>query len=183
MSDNYTEVVVLCEDRQQWGFIYRVLTRNGVNRHRIRLRTQPSGKGSGKQFVQDEYAREVVEHRKRASRMNIGLIVMHDCDTETVEGSRNRLEESATRSPGDRIALFFPRRNIETWIHFFNGEEVDESTVYRKFEHESDCHKAADHLAAKDEYTISPNVPSSLIAACPEIRRIFPQKRCVGAVG
>jgi hypothetical protein len=33
-----------------------------------------------------------------------------------------------------------------------------------------------------DEYRLSPEVPSSLRAACREIRRNFPEKRCVEAI-
>ena len=179
VSDNYTEIVALCEGKQDEVFLRRFLIRSGVNRHRIRIRPYPGGRGSGKQFVQEVYAKEVVEHRKRAPMMNIALIAMQDCDDETVEASRARLEGSAMRRPDERIALLFPRRNIETWIHFLNDNEVDESNRYPKLQRESDCHGVVDHLAAKHEYQISPTVPSFLRAACEEIRRIFPAKRCV----
>jgi hypothetical protein len=183
MSANYTEIVILCEGKQDEVFLRRFLKQNGYGPHRVRTRPYPAGRGSGKQFVQDEYAKEVVEHRRRANRMNIALIVMHDCDTETIEGSRAMLERSARRSPHERIALLLPRRNIETWIHFLqDGGPVDESTSYPKLLRESECHNVADRIAAKNEYRLSIDVPHSLRAACPEIRRIFPQKRCVEQV-
>lgn len=180
MSANYAEIVILCEGKQDEVFLRRFLKQNGYGHHRVRCRPYPAGRGSGKQFVQDEYPKEVVEHRRRATRMNIALIVMHDCDTGTVEEGRARLERSAVRGPHERIALLFPRRNIETWIHFLqDGQPVDESKSYGKLARESECHDAVDRLAAKNEYRLSADVPSSLRAACPEIRRIFPEKRCV----
>lgn len=51
MSENYTEVVVLCEGKQDEVFIRRFLIGNKVHRHRIRIRPYPAGQGSGKQFV------------------------------------------------------------------------------------------------------------------------------------
>lgn len=181
MRENYTQVVVLCEDRQHWVFAYRFLTQNGVHGRRIRPEVCPSWRGSGEQYVRVQYPIEVAEQRKRASRLNSALIVIQDCDVGSLEGRRATLEQSAARGPNDRIALLFPKRNIETWIHFLaDGEAVNEDDRYPKLRgRESDCHDAADRLAAKNEYRLSADVPSSLRAACPEIRRIFPEKRCV----
>lgn len=190
MSASYSEIVILCEGKQDEVFLRRFLKQNGYGPHRVRCRPYPAGRGSGKQFVQNEYAKEVVEHRRRAARMNIALIVMHDCDTNTTEEVRTmlavraRLEGSAMRSPHERIALLFPRRNIETWIQFLqNGEVVDESKAYRNLARESECHDAVDRLANKTEYRLSPSVPPSLREACAEIRCIFPAKRCVEPTG
>ena len=183
MSDSYTQIVVLCEGKQDGVFLRRFLVRSGVNSDRIRIRGYPAGRGSGKHFVQEEYAKEVEAHRKRAAKMNIGLIVMQDCDEATVEATRASLEESAMRRKDERIALFFPRRNIETWIHFLiNGDEVDESKAYPKLARESECHEAVDRMAEKPEYRLSSKVPHSLRAACAEIRRLFPEKRCVDSI-
>lgn len=185
LRENYTQVIVLCEDRQHWVFAYRFLTRNGVHGRRIRARVSPSGQGSGEQYVREQYPVEVAEQRKRAARLNSALIVIQDCDVTTLEGRRATLEQSAEREPNDRIALLFPKRNIETWIQFLTGgQAVNEVDSYPKLRgRESDCHDAADGLAAKNEYRLSADVPPSLRAACPEIRRIFPDKRCVEPAG
>jgi hypothetical protein len=181
LRENYTQVVVLCDDRQHWIFAYRFLTQNGVHIRRIRPKFAPSGQGSGEQYVREQYQIEVAEQRKRAARINCALIVIQDCDVRTLEDRRTTLEHSAARGPNDRIALLFPKRNIETWIHFLTDDQaVNESDSYPKLRgRESDCHDAADRLAAKNEYRLSADVPPSLRAACPEIRRIFPEKRCV----
>jgi len=181
VRENYTQVIVLCEDRQHWVFAYRFLTQSGVHGRRIRPRVSPSGQGSGEQYVREQYPIEVAEQRKRAARLNSALIVIQDCDLTTLEVRRATLEQSAARGPNDRIALLFPKRNIETWIHFLTDRDaVNEVDSYPKLRgRESDCHRASDRLAAKNEYRLSADVPSSLRAACPEIRRIFPDKRCV----
>lgn len=180
LRENYTQVVVLCEDRQHWVFAYRFLTQNGVHGRRIRPNFRP-GQGSGEQYVRVQYPIEAAEQRKRAARLNSALIVIQDCDVRTLEERRATLEQSAARGQNDRIALLFPKRNIETWIHFLtDGEAVNEVDTYPKLRgRESECHNAVDRLAAKNEYRLSADVPSSLRAACPEIRRLFPEKRCV----
>jgi hypothetical protein len=183
LSENYTEIVVLCEDRQHAVFAYRFLTKNKVHCRRIRLKVLASGQGSGEQYVREQYPIEVAEQRKRAARLNSALIVIQDCDVRTLEQRRATMEQSATRGPNDRIALLFPKRNIETWIHFLTDDEaVNEVDSYPKLRgRESECHNAVDRLASKNEYRLSTDVPPSLRAACPEIRRIFPEKRCVEA--
>jgi len=184
LKENYTQVVVLCEDRQHWVFAYRFLTQSGVHARRIRAAVSPSGQGSGEQYVREQYPIEVAEQRKRAARLNSALIVIQDCDTRTLESRLATLEQSVARVPNDRIALLFPKRNIETWIHFLaDGEAVNEVDRYPKLRgRESECHDAADRLAAKNEYRLSAAVPPSLCAACTEIQRIFPHKRCVEQV-
>ena len=187
MEDDYTELVVLCEDKQQEVFVRRFLTQSGVKRRRIRIRSYPAGAGSGEQWVRTQYPLEVREYRARSQRLHIGLLVMQDVDTATVEEACKELGKalSAIRLPPraehERIALFFPRRNIETWIRFLTaGPLVDESVRYPKlYREESRCHSAADRLAAKREYRLTRKVPASLRAACPEIRRLFPAKQCV----
>ena len=181
MSDNYTQVVVLCEDHQHWVFAYRFLTRSGIHGRRIRPNFSATGQGSGEQYVRVQYPIEVADQRQRAARLNSALIVIQDCDIRSVQERRTTLEQSAARGPNDRIALLFPKRNIETWIRFLtDGVAVDETQRYPKLRgRESECHAAADRLASKDEYRLTPDVPDSLRAACPEIRRIFPAKRCV----
>ena len=180
LSDDYTEIVILCEDRQQEVFIRRFLKKNGIKNRRVRVLPYPAGRGSGEQFVREQYQFEVEEHRRRAAKLNIALIVMQDCDERSVEAARARLEQTVNRHQNERIAILLPKRNIETWIRFLmDGGPVDESEHYPKLNRESECHDVVDRLGEKNEYRLTPNVPSSLRAACPEIRRILPAKRCV----
>jgi hypothetical protein len=117
--------------------------------------------------------------------MNIGLVVLTDADTKAVSQRRRELEEvldiggQKRREAMERIAIFIPKRNVETWIHFLMGEDVNEADEYRKFPTESECASAVAHLAAKSEYRLTADVPPSLRAACNELLRIFPTRRCV----
>jgi hypothetical protein len=181
LSDSYTHIVVLCEDKQQSVFVRRFLIKCGESRHNIYIKYSPPGLGAGEQFVREQYATELAGYRRRATILNVALVVMRDCDTRSLGETRATLEGAKRRRPNERVALLFPKRNIETWIHFLiDGGAVNETDPYPKLRgRESDCHAAVDRLAAKNEYRLSADVPSSLRAACPEIRRIFPEKRCV----
>lgn len=188
MSD-FAEIVILCEDKQQYVFIHRFLRSSGIPHRRIRVCPYPSGRGSGEQFVRESYAVEVKLHRSKSRRMNLALIVMQDCDRSTVEKSMAEFDTTLAshgeqdRKPQERIAVFFPRRSIETWLHFLlRRGPVNEEESYPYLAKESDCHPAADHIAEKHEFQLFGSVPPSLRAACPEIRRIFPDKKCLEVV-
>ena len=143
---------MLCEDRQQWVFVYRFLIQNGVPGGRIRAQVSQAGRGSGEQFVREQYPKEVTEYRRRATSLNVALVVVQDCDNSTVAQTRARLETAVGRREDERIAILLPRRNIETWIRFLTDRAVvDEQVRYPKLRRESECHDAVDRLAAKPE--------------------------------
>jgi hypothetical protein len=162
LSDSYTQIVVLCEDKQQAVFVRRFLIKCGESRHNIYIRSATPGRGAGEQFVREQYAAELAGYRRRATMLNLALVVVRDCDTRSLEDTRVALERARPRRPDDRIALLFPKRNIETWIHFLtDGEPVNEDDPYPKLRgRESECHAAVDRLAAKNEYRLSDDVPS-----------------------
>lgn len=47
----HTQVVILCEDKQQELFAKYFLERCGINRKRIKVVIAPAGGGSGEYFV------------------------------------------------------------------------------------------------------------------------------------
>ncbi|HYO64724.1 MAG TPA: hypothetical protein VEU33_01470 [Archangium sp.] len=66
------------------------------------------------------------------------LLVLVDADTEP-EGGREtaldkRLRDAAQepRKKGERIALWVPKRQIETWIHFLTHGKADEEMDYKR---------------------------------------------------
>ncbi len=124
MPDRYTQIVILCEDRQQDVFARHFLTSMGIaERHRIRTRFISPGKGSGEQYVREMFAEEVRTYRSRSSHLHIALAVLTDADILTVADRIHQLESAllskslAKREDHERIAFFIPKRNIETWIH------------------------------------------------------------------
>jgi hypothetical protein len=74
----------------------------------------------------------------------------------------------------EAIAIFIPKRNIETWIHYLQGESVDEEREFSKFTNESDCKPYVDQLVSQCfRGDLDPQAPSSLKTACRELQRIL----------
>lgn len=186
---NSKEVTILCEGRQDEVFIRRFLNECGINRHRIRVVPYPKGKGAGEQHIREQYPTEVKAHRSRAAyQKSLYLIVMTDADTKTVTKRQRELEDALSvagqdrRKATERIALFVPKRNVETWIHYLMGKKVNETDAYPKLTAEGDCETSVKRVAAKSEYRLTADAPPSLRLACGELTRIFPTKRCVELV-
>jgi hypothetical protein len=77
------------------------------------------------------------------------------------------------RQPDERIAIFVPRRNIETWIYYLQGEIVNEVDVYPKLERESMCKPVVAELAENRHNPLPDSAPDSLKIACDELSRIL----------
>ncbi|MBU0736406.1 MAG: hypothetical protein KKG10_19915 [Proteobacteria bacterium] len=61
------------------------------------------------------------------------------------------------------------QRNIETWIHYLNGEQVNEDTTYSKLDRERGCKPAVDKLVELCTSTgLAEDAPSALLLACDE---------------
>jgi hypothetical protein len=176
MSD-YTQVVILCEDRQQEVFARHFLIQCGVNRHRIRVNVAPSGLGSGEQHVRENFPDEVQSYRSR-SYLNIALTVLIDADTYSVRDRFRQLNDElinrslSERQPDERIGIFIPKRNIDTWIHYLQGESVNEVDVYPKLEKEGDCKHLVTELAESRHQSLPNDAPGSLRTACSELSQI-----------
>lgn len=173
------DAVILCEDLQSQVFLYRALLLRGYNKRRIRLVPVPDGQGAGEQHVVLSYAEEVRVHRSRAARMNAALLVHIDADTLPCAARHARLAAALVQAEleprGDReaIAILVPKRNIETWIHFFlSGKAVDESTAYPKFAEESEAWPAAEAFDQASKTTAPANAPPSLATALAEMGRV-----------
>lgn len=178
MTARRTRFVVLCEDKQQEVFARKYLKARNV-REKVTYDTCPSGKQSGEQYVRDRYAKEVQELRRRQHE-NIALVVIIDADTQTVGNRIAQLNQQLSqsgqlqRNSKERIAIFVPKRNIETWIAFASGEAVDESKIYRKLPKESDCAPLVQHLARTIcAIGLPEDVLPSLHTACNELKRIL----------
>lgn len=178
MTIRKTRIVVLCEDRQQEVFARKYLKARNINQKAI-YKTCPAGKQSGEQYVRTEYPKEVRELRRRQHE-NIALIVMIDADTGTVENRIQQLNQQlhedgqARRSTHERIAIFVPKRNIETWIEFARGNKVDEVANYPKLAKEGDCGPFVQHLANHIcQKGLGEEGPDSLHIACTELQRIL----------
>lgn len=175
----YTEIVILCEDRQQEVFARHFLIAGGVHKRRIRSKIAPHGQGSGEQFVRAQYPAEVKAYRSRKNHLNIALVVMIDADTFSVTDRRKHLDtvladhELAARASDERIGIFIPKRNIETWIYYLQGKDVTEDDVYPHLAQESACKPFVVKLAENRHDDLPDDAPPSLKAACAELERVM----------
>jgi hypothetical protein len=181
MSKRRVQIVILCEDRQQEVFARSFLKKRGF-RGLFTANICPAGSQSGEQYVRTHYPEEVKAYRQNRNRVAIGLVVLIDADTGTLEARLNELarvldkDEQEKRDSNEAIAIFVPKRNIETWIHYLQGETVNEEAVYPKFENnEAVCKTAVEDLADRcSSQSLPEDAPRSLQAACGELQRLLP---------
>ncbi|WGV24437.1 hypothetical protein [Halotia branconii] len=182
MSQRRVQIVILCEDRQQEAFARYFLKKRGFILDRnIRIKICVNkAKGAGEQFVRENYATEVKALRSKNYLLGM-LVVLIDADKKTVEERLKQLDDALiadsqqVRQPDEAIAIFVPKRNIETWIHYLRGETFDEETKYAKFtNNESACKPHVEHLVNQCYQGLDNNAPPSLQIACRELQRILP---------
>ena len=194
MSKQRVKITLLCEDKQQEVFARYFLEKYGFKRQDIYSYPIPIGQ-SGEQFVRETYPNEVRKYRqainikisnqrKNARRTTIiVLIVMTDADNLSVKQRLNQLSSILQennlpdRQKEEAIADFIPTRNIETWIGYLKGEEVNEEDkkTYNKFLKESDCKPYSENLAERCQRQEKlEDSPESLNIACQEFQRLLP---------
>lgn len=170
------QLSLLCEDKQQQVFAYRTLRGWGYERHKLRLLPLPSGSGAGEQYVRKQYPREVKACRQQANYHQVGLLTFIDADTTTVDFRHQQLNDALTenalepRLPPECIAILVSKRNVETWIHFLFGEEVDEETEYPKLKNESHCEEAVKKLIEYLRGEFPDDSPPSLLQGGEELK-------------
>lgn len=180
MSNKSSQVIILCEDTQQECFVRRFLKiASGIEGKMLRVVKNPSGKGSGEQFVREHFPIELKAFRLRAAKAKTDLIVVIDADTSTISQRKQKLNTACSeknineRQKNERVSFIIPKRNIETWIHHLEGKVTNEKSAYSKLPIESDCQTAVDHLyKICSDGTGQADLPDSLLDACLEYKRI-----------
>lgn len=134
------EIILLAEDVRQRKIIQRYLTKKrGYSHHCIRVIVPNTLKGetAGLTFIRTQFPDQVEALRTYLKKRSTILIVVADADNETVEDRVQDLDkrlidaQKPARKSGEPILFVIPRRNVETWMHFLEGNAVDESTDYK----------------------------------------------------
>lgn len=152
----------------------------GFPRERIRSIVNPGGRGSGEQFVRERYPMEVKEHRRKAGHItSLCLAVIVDADTYTVEQRLKQLDAALAasgqerRKAHERIAIFVPKQNIETWIYYGLDRTVNAGDTYPKLARQRACKPSVERFLNDLCPAGLPNdAPPSLHTACEELNRI-----------
>ena len=107
---------------------------------------------------------------------------MIDADIRTCDERLDALESAlvaagqAERGPEEAIAIFTPRRNIETWIAYLDGHDVDEVSAYPKLDRERECRGRVEVLKELcDQQALRLPAPDSLHRACAEYEQRLPK--------
>lgn len=178
---NNARVVILAEDQQHQVFVYGWLRARGFGVRDIRQLPLPAGRGAGEQYVRRQYPLQVREHRRRAASMACWLVAVIDADTLEVRARESQLDAALVdaglpmRSAGETLCVLIPKRNIETWIHFFSTGSADEDVDYKRPAKTSEeCRAAAQMLANTfQEEVPPPSFPPSLQQGWRELKRTF----------
>ena len=132
-KSNRFQVVVLCEDNNHYHFVRGFLMTKHANATFVPRMPAP-GSGSGRAFVERLFHREVVETKKRSAKARTRLVVMIDGDNDTLQEAVQRLQSQSNSgaTKEDHVVVAIPRRNVETWMSFTVGRNVDEATNYKR---------------------------------------------------
>jgi len=170
------QYILVCEDQQQETFVRRFLKETGLvdNWRKFRVERSFAGRGSAEQSVRQKYVTELEVGRR--SHVDCTLILVIDGDRYGVEGRLRQLDRACkekgvgVRSSEDKIAIFIPTWNIETWLAYLDDEFVNESKKnYPKLSKPSDCREHVKNLAEMcNRARLREPAPDSLKAACSE---------------
>ncbi|RKZ86214.1 MAG: hypothetical protein DRR19_15260 [Candidatus Parabeggiatoa sp. nov. 1] len=179
-SHHKPQVVILCEDVMHYHFARRYFQCRGFTRFIPKV--CPKGRSSGEQYVREHYAQEVKAYRSKENYLNIVLVVIIDADKNRIDERISSLNESQqmvelnqhSRSDSEKIAIFVPARNIETWIHYLNGNDYNEEESYKSlYSKGTSPGKFAEKLAKQlCPQGLLENAPPSLHHACNELKRL-----------
>jgi hypothetical protein len=125
-------ITVLCEDIAQYDFIFAYANLLGANNRITRLSAYNND------TVLKFYSKAVISYRKYANQ-NIVLAVMIDADEKTVserlrsfdrelDEEKYRLNQS-TRLDNEKILIFSPIRNIESWFYYIDTKNINGETA------------------------------------------------------
>jgi hypothetical protein len=167
-----SQIFILCEDRTHYHFAKKYFELLGFNGRKIRGSHNPKGRsvGSGAVFVKEHYEKELKAFRSKVTHLDCVLVIIIDDDTKNhVQHLYNFYQPLIN----EKILIFSPKRNIESWFHYIDGNSIDESEDYKKYHKNAKLTEYAKKL--KNEICINglpSNAPSSLHHACGELNRL-----------
>jgi hypothetical protein len=175
MSARRVRVVLICEDSQHEAFTRRFLAEMGWNTRELRVEKSPSASGSAEQWVRMKFPDELKIYRRRKQKAASALIAVIDADKHTVPERIQELEDQCKarqipfRENDEAVAIAVPKRNIETWIRYLDGQPYNEEVSYPKLYRARECKQAVSNLVRRcREGGVNDGVPPSLILACEE---------------
>ncbi len=176
------QLVLICEDRQHETFARRFLERAGWSTRRLRVEIAPRARGSAVQFVRERFPIELKAYRANRNRVAQGLVVILDGDHAGIADRTTELanacqaQGAAPRGDDEHVAIAVPTWNIETWLAYLDGVDVDEGkSDYPRLGRPRECQQHVDPLHDMcQKNVLRQPAPASLEAACLEYRTRMP---------
>jgi len=131
-----SQVIILCEDKLHEVFVRRFLRHYGYSSRDVRVPGYPAGSGSGESFVRRAYPDELTACRSRSAKTF--LIAVIDADTGSVADREKQFDQACSDRPvqsrqqEELVVHVIPKRAINTWLAFLDGQVVDEETDYKR---------------------------------------------------
>ena len=171
-NKNTGQVFILCEDSVHYHFAKKYLELLGFNSRKISGQYNPKGRsaGSGAKYVQDNYKKQLQAFHSKVNHLKSILVVIIDDDTKE---HIKQLYQAYMPFETEKVLIFSPKRNIESWFHFTSGHLISESECYKNHYRNAKPTEFAKNL--KENFCIRglpENAPSSLHHACRELARL-----------
>lgn len=179
-----TQVVIVCEGKDDYDFARGYLGRMGAAR--FVQRVNPRGKGGGNDWVVKTFAKELKAYRSATTQT--ALVVLTDEDGKSIQARKQALESSQSmreldqkpRSPEERVLIVVPTRHIESWFEFVVAGSCNEKevTAYKhRYGHNKPKKPAKWGRELADRCKTTPkdaiaDWPSALQDACRELSRL-----------
>ena len=175
MDRQDVRIVVLCEDEDHRRFSYHVLGKLRYHPRDIRFAISPRGRGAADLWIKKTYPEEVRGYRRRAANQQVALLVLVDADRLSVKARHKHLDDALAeagqgkRSKTDHIALWVPKRHIETWIVFL----VKHTKVDEKKDYKNEARNLGYDQAASRFVELYQGPPATQDSAPPSMRTTF----------
>ena len=175
----FAQIVVLAEDKPQQNLLRAALKKLGIHNGELIVEAPVLGQNCG--WVREHLPPEVEVLREKSYLRAVIAVV--DADEYTVAERKGWLDGTLkpARGPQENIVYVIPRRHIETWVWYLEGNAVDENGDYKKKNGGTvrDDHDLASAKRVFADYIQTghepfPNCPDSLRDARAELRRVFP---------
>lgn len=132
MLNKKAQYFILCEDRQTQCFIRYFLEKQNIHRRKIISLQLPMS--CGEQYVRTEYPKELQKLRTKNFNVLV-LFVCTDADINDIETRYKELDDECkkqntdSRKDDEPVAIFVPKRNIETWLEWLKASEEDKRSI------------------------------------------------------
>jgi hypothetical protein len=130
-------VEIVCEDSEHEAFARRLFERwYRVGRRRIHFTKAPKGQGAASQWVTKQFPDFARRARANRHQARLGFLAITDGDSVGFAERKTELLRHAVRESDDRIAMWIPTWEIETWVLWLtetrvNGQHVHEGRSFK----------------------------------------------------